>query len=251
MIHRQFDNTSEMIDSMTSSIFIGSIQPEFIKADRLYFYNLVLEVERPSNDLNFREVLWLKKRWQKFGKDYLSEMPILDWVDYCLQNKDGISKNAEVGYQFSKRNSSAGHRLLGNCLWGLSFHQQPRPQITITSRVTNFLPVGYLEMSLANLLCQAFSQRLGEPCSYVWYISQLQFSLQWSFAYWKHIWMPAHKNDLARAQTPHVKLWTTRLTKRFNEFQRTRIPYPYKRETNLYLKMLKEVPTYFPRLEDL
>jgi hypothetical protein len=256
MIEYTTPTTRDLIDSLLFDIFTGRLQPEDTKADRLYFYDLNLSITNPINDLDLQLVQWQRKRWRKFGREYMSTQSIWDWIDRCTIKEKGASDWAEIGYEFSKAKGSRGHNVLGNCISGMSFHRRPYPRVTVTSRVTNFLPVAFLEMSLANLVCQEISQRLDQPVQWQWYITQMQFSIQWSFPYWYHIFLPEYGRQVKKngynSFTPHIQLWTERLHRRYQDMATGKVEsYPYKRETNLYLRTQKEFPSYLPELEHL
>lgn len=251
MFQIDVQNTQELLDTVTSGFFFGTYPPDDTKADRLYMYDLFITIAEPRNDLDFGRVYWGAKRWQKFGREYLSATPLKEYIRRCVEKDDGASDWAEIGYEFSRAKGSRGHNLLGNCISGMSFHRRPTPRITVTSRVTNFLPVGFLELSLANLLSEEISQRLGKLVPIVWYVTQIQFSIQWSFPYWYHTWLPAHKDE-KKYLTPFAQTWVKRLSKRYKDLVTGKVDgYAYNREENLYKKMSGKSKPYFASLEDL
>lgn len=248
MITYTAETTSDLLYDLTTNVLQGNYAPDGSRADRMYYYDLLLSVDKPKNDLDFGWVYWNAKRWQKFGKEYLSEQSLSDWLSRCVHKENGASDQAEIGYQFSRARGSKGHNLLGNCITGMTFHRKPTPRITLTSRVTNLLPVGFLELTLANLLAEKLTEELGTQVSLTWYITQLQFSVQWSFPYWYHQWLPYNSK---RTLTHFTRTWVNRLEKRYKDLVSGRVAaYAYMRENRLYQRMNKK-NSYFASLEDL
>lgn len=207
MIYRIYQHTSQMIEELTTEYMIGGngIITDF-HFYRAYTKPIVVEVDRPHPDLNFRYFAQPKTRWIKFCRDYLDE-GFIDWYNQCHR----VSHSAELGYSFPTKSN---HKL-GNCAVHISFRISPTPTITLLNRASYIIPTASLELSLVNLLARNFSKVYDFPVRLVWMSAQMQFSAIYGLSYIMSYWLPRHQDlfESFIAQTPSQEL--TPMVKKF------------------------------------
>jgi len=242
-----------LIENLVSAILWGTLPwDKIVKNDKYIYHDVEFILSAPANDLDFSEVLWTKHRWARFFREYLSKDELDAWISSCSKGTPGISELAERGYIFQQKSASPGHKLLGNCLLGMSFRGYPYPMITMHSRSSNFFPVAYLDLSLGSLLAVEIGNRRKEfPVSLTWKITSLQIDFQWLYSYYKTTWLRYHnKSDV---KDPFVKKVLSLLTLKEKAMRSGEITkFSRKREDRLFRKTIENSdPTFFPSLEEI
>lgn len=245
------ETSSDLVDNLTSIMLMQAAEHDAIVSGRFIYHNCQFVILKPKNDMNFREVLWSEHRWKRFLREYLDKESLKAWMKKC-KGVAGISDHAEIGYPFSNPKTSDGHKNLGSCLWGMSFHAKPFPQLTIMSRVSNLFPVGWLDLSLANLISTNLAVHYEKPVQVVWHVAQLQIDFQWFFSYYQNVWLPKWPN-CKRFIQKRPKAELKKIEERYLAMKNGDVEgYSRKRETRLYRKLQTlPDPNFYPSLEGI
>lgn len=187
MIHTfHFFDCVQMIEHMTSEYMLGSDIVTDFHFYRSYTKPVVIFVEQPEPDLNFRYFAQTESRWIKFCRNYL-DPSFLDWYNGCFD----VAHSAELGYSFQTRSN---HKL-GNCAVHISFRTHPEPTITLMNRASYIIPTASLELSLVNILAKRLSHHYHTHVKFIWMSAQMQFSAIYGLPYIMSYWLPKYREE--------------------------------------------------------
>lgn len=172
-----FDTINDAYEKIVE-MFIGS-PDSFIDGKHprmVWTLNCTIIVQRPLPELDLVQVGFRnEKRWWKFIRDYTDA----EGFQSFLQRLTASRPAAETGYTCPVK---FAHQH-GNCMIGMSGRNTP-PRITVYSRVTKWVPVGALDLSMGALVCQYLARQLGiKTVPLIWHIGQLCFYVEESIPY--------------------------------------------------------------------
>lgn len=133
--------------------------------------NLIIQVKDTRPMINLKMVGYADHRWNKFLKDYLNIPDLIGMMGLLNGSKSNVRA---LAYQFP---NGAQHSL-GGCLTALHFESRYTDYVKLTSRTANWIPVGALDLSFLNLICQSVGEHAGMtlPPSGLWTINQFQLN---------------------------------------------------------------------------
>ncbi len=181
----KFQTINRMVEDLTSMYMLDKGIATDYHFYRSYTKPMILYVEQPTAEVNFKYVAMDHTRWKKFCRSYLGS-GFFEW----LRKAPNITASAEYGCSFSTKSK---HKL-GNCIVGISVRIAPEPTITLMSRASYIVPTAFLELALVGMIADRFKQYWG-PMKFVWMSAQMQFSAIYGFPYIQSYWLPRHLSE--------------------------------------------------------
>jgi len=225
----RYNNFEDMYHDLTQRFaqeqpgFVTSYKSHCIKAN-----GVAIEIDHPSNTLEFRKFGYMPTRWKVFGRRYLDQafFPFLDFMGPQVDS-------AESGY-YCKTGRDHKH---GNCIFGLSYSWsgfgKATPVLTLMSRTAYLQPTSILELTLAGMICDDHFQRFGVRPKLQWHLACLQFSTQWGYP-----WLLGEPELLSylldsKLMSPKNLVNFTRYERDYKRFNEEGIRYSYHRMNRL------------------